>query len=52
MPNNREEYEIPKSWPPRDIVQWLSATLNEPGVKSIDIRRERSGKYIVWVKHS
>ncbi len=40
MPTPFKEFDIPDDWPPKDVVQWLNATLREPGVKSVEFYRE------------
>ena len=38
-----DEYEIPKTWPPKDVIEWINATLDEPGVKSVEVVRHKGG---------
>ncbi len=48
MAERIEEYEIPKSWPLKDMAGWIKATLQEPDVTSVEIVR-RSGTYFFLV---
>lgn len=38
-----EIYDLPKSWPAADVVQWLRATLDEPGTRSIELTKNAAG---------
>ncbi len=46
MPPTRrpEEYEIPASWPLKDMSEWIKMTLEEPGVRSVEVVK-RGQKY-------
>lgn len=39
----QEQYDLPKSWPALDVVQWLRATLEEPGTRSVELTLNASG---------
>lgn len=43
MSTSTVEYVIPASWAPRDVVDWMNATLDEPGVTSIEVLRHPEG---------
>jgi hypothetical protein len=38
-----DKYDLPTSWPARDVVQWLRATLDEPGTLSIELAKNGEG---------
>jgi hypothetical protein len=38
-----EDYDLPKSWPAVDTVQWLRATLDEAGVTSVELTKNSTG---------
>ncbi len=49
MPTPFKEYDIPDSWPAKDVVQWINATLREPGVKSVEFCREPGNLVVrIW----
>ncbi len=38
-----EDYDLPKSWPASDVLQWIRATLDEQGVKSVELTKNSAG---------
>jgi len=45
-----DEFEIPESWPDRDLGAWVRATLDEPNAKWIRFVEE-GGKMIAQVRY-
>lgn len=43
MSNQAVNYDIPADWSNDDVIEWLNATLAEPSVDHVELRRRQSG---------
>ena len=45
-----EDYDLPKSWPAADVLQWIKSTLSEADVTSVEIIKDQDGGLVarVW----
>jgi hypothetical protein len=50
MPQRTDEYEIPDSWPDKDLGAWVRATMDEPNVKWIRFVK-KDGKLVAQVHY-